>query len=80
MKDSPNEFREAEKQMANISNTVLETNQTPEDFIDSEAESVMIAMTRELDKNGPKIAVHLKEPEESEKQISELTAILINKN
>ena len=70
------ELKNLEKQMADLSNTVLGTNQAQECFIGSDAESKMMEMARELAKTDPETAALLKELEESEKQIAGLMGIL----
>ena len=70
------EFKDMEKQMANLSNTILGTNRSAEGFISSIEGSAMMAVARELAKIDPETEVLLKELEKSEKQIAGLTDTL----
>ena len=70
------ELKDMEKQMADLTNTILGTNQAQDGFIGSDAESAMMEMARELAKTDPETAVLLKQLEESERQVAGLMGIL----
>ncbi len=77
--DAINELEKLERQMAEIAETQLINGQARKenaDFIGSEADNKMMALAREQAKHDPEVAALLKELDESENQIAELTDIL----
>ena len=77
--DAINELEKLERQMAEIAETLLGNGQVRKenaDFVGSEADNIMMALAREQAKHDPKLAALLKELDESENQIAELTDVL----
>lgn len=76
--DTINELEKLERKMAEIAETLLGSGKVRKenaDFVGSEADNIMMALAREQAKHDPELAALLKELDESENQIAELTDV-----
>ncbi len=79
VKDIINELENLERRMVEIVEVMHGNGQVQKenaDFVGSEADNIMRALAREQAKHDPEWAAMLKELDESENQIAELTDIL----